>query len=800
MMTENLPPQGTAPAPAWSHPTWAPATKDAVGTALGASRLWFTLAQGIVTEVYYPRPDIPQLKDMGFIVADGAGFWVEVRRLGDYTVQWQDAAIPAITITHRHARFTLRLRICTDAERDVLLLDFALAGDAALQLYVLAAPRIGEDATSNQAWTGEWAGRPLLWASQGPFGMALAAVDRAGLPALLQRSVGRVGASDLWQDFQRNGRMSWHYAAAGPGEVALGAQLPQSGTLALGLSSSRESAATLALQSLAAGFETCWSACCQGWQHWLETLRWPPAPALALSDETLALLRRSATVIKCHEDHTFRGAFVASLSVPWGESSDSRGGYHLVWVRDLVETAGALLALGCHLEARRILIYLIATQQANGHWLQNQWLGGKPFWQGIQLDETAFPVLLASALAERDALGEVQVDDMVRRALGFIAREGPATAQDRWEEDAGINTFTLAVAIAALVEGSRFLSGQAVDCALMLADAWNAHLEDWTWAADTALARQLGVPGYYLRSAPQDVLIRDGAKREHLPVKNRAHDLALAADEQLAIDCLQLARFGLRAADDPAMKASAKAIDALLKVDTPNGPVWHRYNGDGYGEHPDGAPFDGWGRGRGWPLLTGERGHFALLAGEDVRPYLRAMAHMCGKGGLLPEQVWDSAAIPEHGLYPGQPTGAAMPLVWAHAEYVKLAASLVAGAPVDRPARTWARYGGRRPRLDYTLWQPRQPVRHLRAGQELRLLLPATARVRWGTDGWQNPSDVATEDWQLGHVARLPTTDLRPGTQIDFTFYWPGRDAWQGENFQIVVIAGARPSGTGNSP
>lgn len=790
-MSEMERPQGTAPAPASTFPTWAPATKDAVGTALGTSRLWFTVAQGIVTEVYYPRPDIPQIKDMGFIVADGAGFWVELRRLGDYEVTWQNEAIPAITITHHHDRFTVTLMICIDPERDVLLLDFVLVGAATLQLYVLTAPRIGEDASCNQAWTGEWAGRPLVWAEQGPFGLAITAVDHAGRTALLQRSVGLVGASDGWQDFYRNGCMSWHYADAGPGEVAMTAQLPRAGTLALGFSSSREAAATLVLESLAAGFESRWAAYCQGWQQWLDTLHWPPATAISLSDESLALLQRSATVIKSHEDHTFPGAFVASLSVPWGETSTSRGGYHLVWARDLVETAGALVALGCVADVQRILIYLIATQQANGHWLQNQWLGGKPFWQDIQLDETAFPVLLASALAERNALGEVQVGDMVRRALGFIAREGPVTSQDRWEEDPGVNTFTVAVAIAALVEGSRFLSGREADCALMLADAWNARLEDWTWAANTTLARQLDVPGYYMRTAPEDVLIHGGAKLEHLLVKNRAHDPDLAADEQLSIDCLQLSRYGLRRVDDPAMKASIAAIDALLKTDTPNGPVWHRYNGDGYGEHPDGVPFDGWGRGRGWPLLTGERGHIALLGGEDARPYLQAMTRMSGKGGMLPEQVWDGEAIPERGLYPGQPSGSAMPLVWAHAEFIKLASSLAVGAPIDRPARTWARYGGCRPQLDYALWQPRQRVRELHVGKELRLLLPEAALVHWGINGWKNPADVTTEDWGLGHVAHLPTEKLAFDELIDFTFYWMGRNAWQGEDYQVVVIAEA---------
>ena len=783
-----LEPTGEAPAADCSFPTWAPAAKDAVGTAQGSSRLWFTLAQGIVSEVYYPRPDIPQLKDLGFLVADAKGFWIEVRRMGSYSVAWHDEAIPAITITHTHARFSLILRICVDAERDVLLIDYALDGDPALQLFALAAPRMGESATDNQAWAEDWEGRPVLWAEQGPFGMALAAVDRDGNSGLLQRSVGIVGASDGWRDFHCNGSMRWHYAQAGPGEVALSAQLSNSGTLALALGTSREAAATLAFGSLASGFDECWGAYCSSWQKWLDAVRWPPGLAGSLKRDEQQMLRRSAAVIKCHADRTFPGAFVASLSIPWGESSASRGGYHLVWARDLVETAGALVALGCIEDARRILIYLIATQQADGHWLQNQWLGGKPFWQGIQLDETAFPLLLASALAERGALGTVRVDDMVRRALGFIAREGPVTAQDRWEEDTGVNTFTVAVTIAALVEGSRFLAGSEAECALMLADAWNSRIEEWTWSQDTELARQADVPGYYMRTAPSDVLIHDGAKLERMLIRNRARSPDPCADEQLAIDCLQLARYGLRTVDDPAMSASIVAIDRLLKTDTPNGPVWHRYTGDGYGEHPDGAPFDGSGRGRGWPLLTGERGHIALLGGSDPHPYLQAMAQMAGKGGLLPEQVWDSEAIPERGLFPGQPSGSAMPLVWAHAEYIKLALSIAAGAPVDRPARTWARYGGKRPQLDFVLWQPRQRVSQLTAGQQLRVLLPEPGRIHWGSDHWKNPTDVDTQDWGLGHVALVPVEDLPAGALIVFTIYWPLRNAWQGEDFQISVI------------
>ena len=497
---------GKAPASHWSNPVWASARKDMVGNALGASRLWFSVAQGIVSEVYYPRIDIPQLKDLGFIVADDQDFWREIRQLPGYALEFVAPGIPALTIRHAHPRFSFSLRICPDPQRDVLLLDIELSGDDSLRPYLLAAPRLGGDADNNRAWADAWEGRPLLWAEQGPFGMALMCADADGLPGFGRRSVGSVGESDLWQDFDRHQRMTWTFAETEPGEVALGGELPRRCTLALALGSSKEAAATLAWSALMQGFESAWQGQCEDWAGWQQS--WQPPPALAaLPDTARQLLQRSASVLKIHQDRTYPGAVVASLSVPWGEASSSRGGYHLVWSRDLVETAGALLAIDKLADAQAVLCYLIATQQADGHWLQNQWLGGKPFWQGIQLDETAFPVLLAAALHARGALAQVPVRDMVRRALDFILRQGPATGQDRWEEDAGINPFTLAVAIAALVEGAALLDGRERECALMLADYWNARMEDWTWAEDTVLARSLGVPGYYLRSTPTDELM-----------------------------------------------------------------------------------------------------------------------------------------------------------------------------------------------------------------------------------------------------------------------------------------------------
>ncbi len=772
-----------APQSSQPHPTWANAAKDMVGTSFGSSRLWFTVAEGIVTETYYPRIDIPQIKDFGFIVADDKGFWVELRRARNYEVTLAKPGVPAVQVVHRHPKFTLTLRICPSQHRDVLLLNYRLTGDADLRPYALIALRLGEDAAHNQAWAQKHDGRTVLWGEQGPFGVAAVAVDAEGADAWRRCSVGCLEQSDGWQDFARNGRMTWEYDSAGPGAVTMMGELAAEGTVALGFATSRTAAATLALSSLMQDFASVWEGQSLAWNQWLAERQYPDLPA-----RLRELLETSAMVLKVHQDRTYRGATVASLSVPWGDESQSRGGYHLVWSRDLLETAGALLAMDALEDARDVLRYLIATQQEDGHWLQNQWLGGTPFWQGIQLDETAFPVLLASALKERGALAGVPVQDMVVRALRFIAREGPATGQDRWEEDAGINTFTLAVAIAALVEGSGFLEDPARAFALRLADSWNHHIEDWSYVENSALARRLGVAGYYVRTSPTDALVHEGALAERVIIKNRAIDPNIPAEEQIATDFLQLVRYGLRRPDDPCILNSVEAIDALLRTDTPSGPVWHRYNGDGYGEHEDGSGFDGTGWGRGWPLLTGERGHYALVSGADPLPYLEAMAAMTGPGGLLPEQVWDKAPIPERHLEPGKPSGSAMPLVWAHSEFIKLCYSRARGYPVDRPVATWTRYQGRRPDAGRDLWGPRCRPRRLRAGHPLTIALLAAARVHWGLRGWQEIADAETQDTGLGVFAvDLPTAALPAGTTVQFTFYWHGENRWEGRDYEVLL-------------
>jgi glucoamylase len=766
-----------------STPTWAPARKDIVGASLGSSRLWFTMAQGIVTEVYYPRIDIPQIKDLGFIVADDKGFWIELRKLGDYTVTLPSPGVPAATVVHRHPRFTFTFEVCPSERRDTLMMRYRLDGDPELRPYVLLAARLGDDEESNMAYVASHDGRGVLWAEQGPFALALSAVDGDGADGYGQRSVGCLEVSDGWQDFNKNGRMTWEYDEAGPGAVTLMGELCREGRLALGLAATKEAAATLSVSALMDDFDEEWTDYCNTWMQWLGACRHTTFGGKI--DDRLAL---SATVLKVHQDRTYRGAAVASLSVPWGDSSTSRGGYHLVWPRDLVETAGALVAVESYRDARDVLRYLMATQQADGHWFQNQWLGGRAFWQGVQLDEAAFPILLVSLLHARDALDGIPVDDMVKRAVGFVCREGPSTNQDRWEENAGINMFTLAVAIAALVEGSTFLDGVAKEHALRVADYWNAQLETWAFAQDTDLAKEVGVKGYFVRTVPLDACAHRRPLTDVMIIKNLAYNPNLPANDQVSTDCLQLVRYGLRAAQDPSIVESIKVIDHLLKTDTPSGPVWHRYNDDGYGEHDDGSGFDGTGRGRGWPLLTGERGHYALCAGEDVTPYLDAMMEMSSPLGLIPEQVWDTTPIPAHGLYPGKPSGSAMPLVWAHAEFAKLCHSLAQGYPVDRPAATWARYRGVRPKVDYDIWGPAYHPRQMTAGHTLYIALTAPAKVHMGINGWQDIQDIDTADTGLGvHVAKLPTDTLKPGDSLQFTFFWLDSHSWEGRDYGVAV-------------
>ena len=259
-----------------------------VGCSLGRSRLWFTVGGGVVNEVYYPRIDIPQIRDLGFIVADGRGFWVEVKRLWQHTVTLVAPGVPGVRVVHRHPRFELTLRIVSGTERDVLMIDVALTGDAGLRPYALLAPHLGGTGNGNRAEVSSQSGRRVLAATQGPFSLALAAVTGAQNDAFGRVSAGNVGASDGWQDFHRNGAMTWEYAFAGPGNVALTGELPRSCVLALAFGSSSESAATLALSGLFEPFEHIRDRYIEGWNEWYASSH---TPASYLAGSTADMCR-----------------------------------------------------------------------------------------------------------------------------------------------------------------------------------------------------------------------------------------------------------------------------------------------------------------------------------------------------------------------------------------------------------------------------------------------------------------------------------------------------------------------------
>jgi glucoamylase len=253
---------------------------------------------------------------------------------------------------------------------------------------------------------------------------------------------------------------------------------------------------------------------------------------------------------------------------------------------------------------------------------------------------------------------------------------------------------------------------------------------------------------------------------------------------------LALVRFGLRAADDVRIVNTVKVVDSLLRVDTPPGPVWRRYNGDGYGEHADGSPIDGTGIGRPWPLLTGERAHYELAAGrhDEALRLTRTLEAFANEGGLLPEQIWDAPDLPGRQLFFARPSGSAMPLVWAHAEHVKLLRSLRDARVFDMPPQTVDRYVKRRLGSGLHPWRFNHRCRALPPGRTLRVEVLAPAVVRWTQDGWHTVQDAATRDVGLGvHLVDLPTASLPSGAAIDFTFRWLEVDRWEGRNFRVLV-------------
>ena len=785
------------------EPRWTSSDKYGVGKALSPlSRVWFTLSHGILNEVYFPRVDEACVRDLGFVLTDGTegGFFSEEKRDCRFEVKLPQDGVPAYELVNSHhgGRYRMRKWIVADPRRDVVMqrIQLETISGEALRLFALLAPHLVNRGAGNTAWLGEYKGQQMLFAEGR--GTALALAVDCGWAA---RSAGFVGSSDGYLDVFKQGRLVNQYDRAADGNVALCGELalPPTGhaMMALGFGRSWAEAAYRARSSLQENFDDMLDRHSVAWKVWQSRLRPLDRKPEGIGHNTY---RISTAVIRTHDSPAFPGGLIASLSIPWGASKgdDDLGGYHLVWPRDLVLTAGGLLACGAGGEAIRVLDYLRAIQEADGSWPQNAWLDGTPYWRGIQLDECAFPILLTDLCLREGAMPADRLPEywpMARAAAAYVLRIGPATGQDRWEENPGYSPFTLAVEVAALVAAAdladRMHEPRAMGEYLRdTADAWNDAIDAWCYATDTPLAREVGVPGYYVRIAGDMLPGAEADLGAPVPVKNRPLEVgSTPAWSMVSPDALALVRFGLRRPDDPRILNTLRVIDHTIRVDLPSGPHWYRYNGDGYGEHDDGSPFNGVGKGRLWPLMTGERAHYLIADDqlEEAGKLLETLEASASPGFMLPEQVWDADDIPQRELFLGRPSGSAMPLVWAHSEHVKLLRSLQDGRVFDMPHQAERRYlkEGRKARVQP--WRTTFRPASMQAGRRLRVDLPGRATIRWTGDDWATMHDVPTSDTGLGfHAADLDTAAFQAGSVVEFT--WQNADgSWAGSNWRVEV-------------
>ena len=420
-------------APGWPGipARWTSSAKTGLGTSVSRdSRVWFTVSHGILNEIYYPRVDHACTRDLGFIVTDGESYFSEEKRDTTSRTSMVAPGVPAYRIenTALDGRYRIEKEVLTDPWRDVVLqrVSFVpLQGCLSdYRLYVLLAPHLGNRGAGNTAWVDAYKGTPMLLAARENYALAL-----ASSAPWVARSAGFVGFSDGWQQLQADKCLSHRYTRAENGNVALTGEIDlqsSDGTfiIALGFGPTAMEAGQHALISLLEDFGAIRAAYVREWTQWHAKL----TGGIPHEERTL-LYHTSAAVMRAHESKRVEGGIIASLSIPWGFSKpdDDLGGYHLVWPRDLVETAGGLIAIGADEQVRRVLRYVQVTQESDGHWSQNIWLDGTPYWHGIQMDETALPILLVD-LAFRhgvfDAAGRDALWPMVRRAAAFLCATG----------------------------------------------------------------------------------------------------------------------------------------------------------------------------------------------------------------------------------------------------------------------------------------------------------------------------------------------------------------------------------------
>jgi glucoamylase len=806
-----------APGNPGDPPAWTRGDKDGVGTARSwASLVWYTVAGGIITEVYYADVDTPQVRDFQLIITDGLTFFHDAQKDFTHRCDLIDPQALALRLTNTAIGqpYSVVQDVISEPDAACLLVRTSLRAEQAfldkLRVYVLLAPHMGGAGFGNSGKVVRTNQGDRLVASRGKYSLALGADC-----GFAMTSCGFVGVNDGWTDIVKNRRLPiWNYDSADNGNIALTAEIKRAGrnefVLALAFCTVEDEPASQnpALVAVSEALSYPFDDAVAPYAHlqefvreWSEAVKVPFIPNPNTTGDGDRLFRLSRNVLLTHEDKTYSGALVASLSIPWGLfNGDKDAGYHLVWPRDMCQCATALLAAGELDLPLRALMYLAASQSADGSFFQNFFIDGQPSGLGMQLDEFSFPIILAYRLNQAGALQLFDPKVMVLGAAGALIANGPMTQEERWEENEGYSPSTLASNIAALICAADLAENEWDDAATAqflreYADFLESHLEAWCVTTQGNLLP--GISKYYIRLLPTQV--KGNQRNPTLPEDPNTAIIVLKNPDGRVFPArnivdggfLELVRYGIRSAHDQTIIDTLKVIDAVLKDDLPGGPCFRRYNHDGYGQGDNGEPYEGAGVGRPWPLLTGERGHYQLAAGHDAKPYIRYLEAFAGSRGLLAEQLWnmpDLASIPP--LIRGGPTGSAMPLAWAHAEYIKLVRSVSDGRVFDRLDIVANRYLVPHAMSPLEIWNFDRQLQAMQAGRRLRVPLKVAFSLRWSVDNWSSFTDTPSTATEVGiHYVDVPTNQNEAGSLVQFTFYWTDLERWEGVNYGVRLTA-----------
>ena len=680
--------QASAPGAPGANATWNESNLQGFAGSLGsASKVWYTLGDGELENVFYPQTDTPDTFGLQYIVTDGSTFTGAETTGTTHAISLADPTSLAWQQVNKatNGDFSITKTYIADPSRSVVLIQttFDNLTSGPLQLYADYLPQLNNDGMGNTGGTDAASGD--LVASNGSVSSALTAST-----GFTQTTSGYVGSSSdgSAQLASSHGLTATYSSATAGGHIVQVGQIPVSAsgsttfTLALGFDSSQAAAIADAAASLAAGFSSLESSFESGWHTWVGGLHSPPASVTG-SSTLQTQYYVSLMELKADEDKTYVGGFVASPTDPWGASvsANSAGahGYHVVWTRDEYEMASALLAAGDTADASAALSYIFQyEEESNGAVKQNTFLNGTAVFGSLQMDEVADPIILAYQLGATSST----VWSSVQNLANYLVSNGPATPQERWEENGGYSPATMAAEIAGLLCAAYIAkaNGATSQAATYQSTAlsWASEVDSLTYTTNGPY----GSGSYFLRITPDgnpdsgaSIFIQNGGGN---------HDDRTVVDPSF----IELVRLGVKAATSADITNTIGVVNTQLQVNTPEGPIWHRYNFDGYGETASGGDYTGTGVGNPWPVLTGERGEYDVANGNlaGAQSMLQTLAGTAGAAGYqIPEQVW-GGSTGTGGFTFGQPDNSSTPLMWALAQYARLANDISAGHDTDTPA------------------------------------------------------------------------------------------------------------------